>query len=182
MEKIEREIKCCQKCGALPKPNCDSVKIGKKNIMVVGESPAKNGWLVSGKAFYDVNGKLQATGKVLEKLLNLKGLSIEDIYFTECCKCNVSDRSRLEECTTNCREFLLKQIEKSPCEIILTMGVFASQVVLNQKIKAFKDFVGKEFKIAFGLKIKKVIPIYHPSPINPKGFAQNKEIFLGFDF
>ena len=79
-------ISDCRLCGDLPKLSCDTMKKGKSRILVLGESPAKDGWIVSGKAFYNKDGKLQATGKVLQKLLNLCGLDIEDINFTECCK------------------------------------------------------------------------------------------------
>ena len=88
-------ISDCRLCGDLPKLSCDTMKKGKSRILVLGESPAKDGWIVSGKAFYNKDGKLQATGKVLQKLLNLCGLDIEDINFTECCKCVITDRSRL---------------------------------------------------------------------------------------
>mgnify|MGYP002799674210 FL=1 len=79
-------ISDCRLCGDLPKLSCDTMKKGKSRILVLGESPAKDGWIVSGKAFYNKDGKLQATGKVLQKLLNLCGLDIEDVNFTECCK------------------------------------------------------------------------------------------------
>ena len=95
LELIESKIKSCNLCGNLPKPTCNSFKEGKSNILIVGESPAKDGWLKSGKAFYDVNNNLQATGKILAKLLNLLNLTIEDISFTECCKCHITDRTKL---------------------------------------------------------------------------------------
>lgn len=174
---IEKQIINCRLCGDYPKPNCNSLKEGNSTIMVIGESPAKNGWLVSGKAFYDINGKVQGTGKVLNRLLNLCNLTIDDIYFTECCKCHIADRTQLERCSKNCKDFLIKQIEKSNCEIILTMGVFATQIVLDAKIKKFKDYVGQSFEIFFNKKLKTVIPIYHTSPVNPLGYKGNIKIF-----
>lgn len=177
MEEIEKQIKNCKKCGDFPKPTCNSFKTGKSEILVVGESPARNGWLVSGKAFYDKDGKLQGTGKVLEKLLNICGLCIDDINFTECCKCQISDRSILEKCSENCKQYLLKQIAKSDCHIILAMGIFPSQVLLGRKIKKFKDEVLVKHKIIIGETERILIPIYHPSPVNPLGFKGNKELF-----
>ncbi len=181
MENIEKLIKDCKLCGDYPKPQCESFKKGNCKIMVIGESPAKNGWLVSGKAFYDTSGNIQSRGRVLNRLLNLCKLNIDDIYFTECCKCHIADRSQLERCSNNCKTFLIKQIEQSDCELILPMGIFASQVVLDTKIKKFKDYVGKVFEINFNGKTKKIIPIYHTSPVNPLGYKGNAEIFESFE-
>lgn len=176
-DQLATEIVECKKCGDLPKLSCNSIKIGKSNILVLGESPAKDGWIVSGKAFYNKDGKLQASGKVLEKLLNLCGLSIENIYFTEACKCIISDRKTLSLCCQNCKQILLKQLELIDCDIILSMGIHPTQALLNQKITKLSDVVGKQFKLKIGDKLKIVIPIYHTSPINPLGFKGNKFIF-----
>ena len=70
MENIELEISKCEKCGILPKLSCNTIKKGTSKILILGESPAKDGWIVSGKAFYNKDGKLQASGKILAKLLH----------------------------------------------------------------------------------------------------------------
>ena len=114
---------------------------------------------------------------VLEKLLNNIGLSISDIYFTECCKCIIEDRKNLERCSKNCLPILIEQLSEIPCDTILTMGVHPTQAILQTKIKKFADFVGKEFNITLGSKQFKLIPIYHPSPLNPKGYKENVPIF-----
>lgn len=62
-------ISDCRLCGDLPKLSCDTMKKGKSRILVLGESPAKDGWIVSGKAFYNKDGKLQATEKFCKNFL-----------------------------------------------------------------------------------------------------------------
>ncbi len=109
--------------------------------------------------------------------INLCELTIDDIYFTECCKCHIVDRTQLERCSNNCKKFLIKQIEQNDCDIILPMEIFASQIVLGMKIKKFKEYVGNRFEINFNGKIKTVIPIYHTSPVNPLGYKGNVKIF-----
>lgn len=47
---ILKVIEDCNKCGSLPKLKCDSMKTGKSKILILGESPAKDGWIVSKKA------------------------------------------------------------------------------------------------------------------------------------
>ena len=102
MKSVEEEIKSCELCGSLPKLTCNTIKLGKSKLLILGESPAKDGWIQSGRAFYNKEGKFQASGKILERLLNLCGLTIEDINFTECCKCIITDRNKLEICSKNC--------------------------------------------------------------------------------
>ena len=177
MKSLEKQISECQLCGSLPKLCCDTIKKGKSKILILGESPAKDGWIVSGKAFYNKNGKLQATGKVLEKLLNLCNLTIDDINFTECCKCIISDRKMLRTCMNNCKPILFAQIDSFDCDTILTMGQYPTEVILGTKINKLKDFVGKEFLVNFGQSTKKVIPIYHTSPANPLCYKGNEIIF-----
>ncbi len=177
MKSIDKEILLCDKCGNLKKLSCPTVQIGNTNILVIGESPAKNGWIVSNQAFYDVNGNLQSSGKVLSKLLNLCTLNLNDIYFTECCKCLLPDRKNLRKYATNCKEFLFRQIEKLNIDIILPMGQFPTETILDQKINKLSDYVGKQFEIYIHNKKYTVIPIYHTSPINPLSYKGNEDIF-----
>lgn len=177
MADIETLIASCAKCGNLPKLCCNTIKKGKSKILVLGESPAKDGWIVSRRAFYNKDGKLQASGKVLQKLLNLCGLTIDDINFTEVCKCVIEDRKKLRECSKNCKPILFKQLENLDYDIILPMGQFPTETILGIKINKLSDVVGKKFEINFGNSTKTVIPIYHTSPANPLCFKGNEKIF-----
>ncbi|MBE7082437.1 MAG: hypothetical protein E7378_01995 [Clostridiales bacterium] len=177
MKDVKEKICKCSLCGNLPKLTENSMQFGTTNFVIIGESPAKDGWIESKKAFYNTSGKLQATGKVLEKLLNNIGLSIDNIYFTECCKCIIEDRNKLEKCSLNCMPILTEQLNNIPCDTILTMGLHPTQAILQTKIKKFADYVGKEFDVILGNRKYTLIPIYHPSPLNPKGYKDNVPIF-----
>lgn len=177
MENIEIVIRKCNKCGNLNKLTCNTMKIGNSRILVLGESPAKDGWIQSGRAFYNKEGKFQASGKVLDRLLNIIGLTIDDINFTEVCKCIIEDRKRLRECSANCKEILFKQISLFDFDMILPMGQFPTEAVLGFKVEKLKDIVGKKYEVNFNGKIKKVIPIYHTSPANPLCYKGNEPIF-----
>lgn len=174
---LQKQINNCRLCGDFPKLTEKSIQVGKTRFIIIGESPAKDGWLLSKRAFYNIDGKLQATGKVLQKLLNNINFSIDDIYFTELCKCNIENRKMLAKCSQNCLKFLLAQLENIPCDIIVTMGKFPTQTLLNSKIDKLTDVVGKIFDVKFGKKAFKLVPIYHPSPLNPLGYKGNVEIF-----
>ena len=178
MKNINQKITDCSLCGNLPKLTFETIKIGASNVLVLGESPAKDGWIQSGRAFYNKEGKFQATGKILERLLNLCDLTIDDINFTECCKCIISDRKTLRTCMQNCKPILFEQLDLFDCDIILPMGQYPTETILGVKVDKLKDFVGKEFEINFGKTTKLVIPIYHTSPANPLCYKGNEEIFL----
>lgn len=57
--------------------------------------------------------------------------------------------------------------------MILALGDAATKTVLDFKYKKFSDIVGKKFE----LNGMTVIPIYHPSPISPKSYTGNVDIF-----
>lgn len=178
MNDLEKEIQCCNKCGKLPKLTDVTLQKGKCNILVLGESPAKDGWIISKKPFYNKEGKLQASGKVLSKLLSLCGLTIEDISFTEVCKCIISNRKKLGECSKNCKPILFKQLNMLKFDIILTMGKYPTEIMLQKENLKLKDVVGKTFEISINGEIKTLIPIYHTSPLNPLCYKGNEEIFI----
>lgn len=177
MDNIQNEINKCSLCGNLPKLTKKSLQVGTTPFVIIGESPAKDGWIIFNQAFYNKENKLQASGKVLEKLLNNIGFSINDIYFTECCKCIIEDRKQLDKCSQNCLQILHKQISILPCKILVPMGKYSTQALLGIKIKKFVDYVGKIFEIKINNKTYKVLPIYHPSPLNPKGYKDNIPFF-----
>ena len=177
MKNVEEMIENCKLCGEKPKLSCNSIKLGNSKILILGESPAKDGWIQSGRAFYNKKGRLQATGKILAKLLSLCNLTLDEINFTECCKCIIDERKQIRKCMQNCKQILFAQIDQLDCELILPMGQYPTEIVLGQKINRLGDFVGKEFFVNFGSSLKKVVPIYHTSPANPLCYKGNEEIF-----
>lgn len=175
--KIAKNFECF-KCG-------DNVRLkpsvimqeGKTNFIIVGESPALDGWINSGRAFYNSEGNLQASGRVLARLLSILDITIDDIYFTECCKCVLKDRKCLTKSAQNCKQILERQLLQLPCDYILTMGKVPTEILLGKKIKRFCDVVGNVYQIQIGDKNFLLLPIYHPSPLNPKGYSGNEPVF-----
>ena len=173
---IDEKIQNCSLCSNMVEkfPNSKTVSFGKqKDVVILGEAPANNGWRKSGIAWYDINHKLLPSGVVLQKLLNLINLTIEDTYFIEAIKCYPIDRKYLKKCSINCKKFLFMQLEEIKPKVILSLGDSATRTILDVKYKRFSDVVGKVFDVN-GYKI---IPIYHPSPISPLSYKGNEEIF-----
>ena len=156
---IDQEIYQCNLCGEMVEkfPQGKTVSIGKnKDIVLLGESPACNGWRKSGIAWYDVNHKLIPSGVVLQKLLSEISLSIEDVCFLEAIKCYLKDKKHLSSCGRNCREYLFKQLEIIQPLFVLSMGDTATKMILNTPYHRFRDVVGQEFVV----EDYTVIPIY----------------------
>ena len=173
---IDEEIHNCDMCLEMIEkfPNSKTVSFGKqKDIVILGEAPANNGWRKSGIAWYDTNHKLLPSGVVLQKLLNLINLTIEDTFFLEAIKCYPLDRKYLNKCGNNCKKFLFMQLEEINPKVILSLGDSATKTILDFKYKKFSDIVGKVFDVN-GFK---VIPIYYPSPISPLSYKGNEGIF-----
>jgi len=176
LKQIDEQIFNCSLCGDMVEkfPNSKTVSIGIKNdIVLLGEAPANNGWRKSKIAWYDVNHKLLPSGVVMQRLLDIIGLKLEDTYFLEAIKCYPKKRNYLKKCSANCKKFLFQQLNIIKPKIVLSLGDAATRTILDIKYDKFSEVVGKEFVI----DNIKVIPIYHPSPISPKSYTGNVEIF-----
>ena len=53
MDKIKNLLKTCSICGNKEKLSFPAMQIGKTNFIIIGESPAKDGWIKSKRAFYN---------------------------------------------------------------------------------------------------------------------------------
>jgi uracil-DNA glycosylase family 4 len=152
------------------------IGIGSKSkILIVGESPALNGWILSGRAFYTDKGKLVPSGVRLNKLFAPFNFQIEECSFTEICKCLIGkDRKLLKVCGNKCWPIFKKQVGLVKPEIIITLGV--------ETLKIFNTNLERDIKIGSLEQIELIkrkihfLPIYHPSPVNPKSQKWNEEI------
>ena len=79
----------------------------------------------------------------------------------------------MNKCSKNCRKYLFKQLDIIRPKIVFSLGDAATRSILNINYKKFSEVVGKKYK----LDKYTVIPIYHPSPISPKSYNGNIEIF-----
>jgi uracil-DNA glycosylase family 4 len=147
-----------------------------KNVLILGESPAENGWRKSGKAFYSPEGKLLASGSRLNELLYGFRLNVEMCGFTELSKQFVGkNRKTLKDSCRRGWPIFIKQITEKHYCLIIILGVTTSKIfseLLGQPLK-----MGELMEIELAGMNRKVLPIYHPSPINPWGRENNKKIF-----
>jgi DNA polymerase len=172
LDLLHEKIKGCRRCIHRENFPPTFTYLGTNNkMLLLGEAPAKNGWRISGKAWYEPNGKITASGKILKKLLKEIDLVLEDLSFTEAVKCTPCSPKHLKECGKNCQPFLIDQLKIMNPQIIIPLGVRATELLLPP-FKKFSDVVGLPHKTKFGI----VVPIYHPSPVSPIGYKSNLPI------
>ncbi len=154
--------------------------VGKgKYVLLVGESPAPNGWRKSGKACYAPEGKLLPTGKRLNELLSGLGLSVEVCGFTELSKCFVGkNRHQLLSCSQKCWPIFLNQLASTDYKLLIILGVETLRIF--NLISGLNLQIGKLDQVFVGSKKYSILAIFHPSPINPNGRTKNKAIFEMF--
>ena len=177
LKQIHEKIKSCQECNDMVEKftHSESVYIGNnKELLLLGEAPANNGWRKSGMLWKDLNGKLLPSGVILQKLLDILEIDLFDISFTEAVKCYPKERKYLPVCVKSCQKYLSEQIEVLKPKIIISLGNHATRSIINIEYKNFSKVVGKVFKYSDETII---IPIYHPSPISPKSYKGNVPIF-----
>lgn len=176
LNQIDEKVYSCNSCAQLVEkfPNESTVFLGKNNdIVLVGEAPANNGWRKSHKLWCDTNGKVLPSGVVLQKLFAIIDRDIFETTFLESVKCYPLMRKNLKICSGNCKNIMLEQLKILNPKLIITLGEFPTRNLLGFKFDKFSSVVGNIYEV----KGYKVLPIYHPSPISPKGYKGNIPIF-----
>ena len=142
LDQLRKEYSTCTKCPALCKSRT-KVVFGSGNpqakVLFIGEAPG---------ASEDLHGVpfCGASGKILEELLRHIGLTREDIFITNTLLCRPQDnRNPAKEEVENCRERLDKLIKTMQPQVIVTIGNFATERIINKK--GINSLRGKIFPI-----------------------------------
>jgi len=156
IKEIEEQIKNCKKCRL--REQRDKYVIGEGSldakIMFVGEGPGRDENRV-GRPF------VGRAGQLLDKILNSVDISREDIYITNVVKCwPPNNRNPRQDEIKACFPYLTSQISLINPKIIVTLGNFATKLLLNEQNKGITALRGKVFDWVGGIKI---VPMFHPS-------------------
>jgi DNA polymerase len=129
LEDIARDVATCTKCPLYKTATNPVPGEGQANaqLMCVGEAPG---------ATEDETGRpfVGAAGQLLTKILAAIDLPREQVYI-----CNVlkhrppGNRNPAPEEVTACSPYLIRQIELIKPKVILALGTFAAQTLLNTK-------------------------------------------------
>lgn len=130
LHEFSSAIQGCQKCGMLSKGR-KNIVFGSGNpnagIVVVGEAPGadedEQGLPFVGRA-----------GRLLTDILAAIKLSRDEVYICNILKCRPPEnRNPLPDEILNCEPYLSKQLELIKPKLILALGTFAAQTLLNTK-------------------------------------------------
>jgi len=154
LEKIRTELGECQRCklGKTRKNLVFGVGNPHARLVFVGEGPG---------ADEDLKGEpfVGAAGQVLNRIITAMGLKREDVYICNVVKCRPpGNRDPEQDEIAACSSFLLRQLKSIQPEVVVALGKFAAQTLLETKEPIsrlrgkFRDFHGIPF-----------MPTYHPS-------------------
>ena len=100
-----------------------------------------------------------AAGKLLDELLAAAGLTREDVFVANVVKCRPpGNRNPAPVEIETCVPFLREQIRVVGPEIVVTLGNFATRVVLGTDA-GITGLRGTVYKVG----TFKVLPVYHPA-------------------
>ncbi len=154
LQMIRAEIGDCTRCR-LHKGRTHLVfGVGNPNaaLMFVGEGPG---------ADEDLQGEpfVGRAGQLLTRMIEAMGLTRSDVYIANCVKCRPpGNRNPEPDEIATCIPFLKKQIEAINPRVIVCLGKFAAQTLLQTEIPITKlrgDF--------FDYGCTKIMPTYHPA-------------------
>ena len=160
LNKLKQECLNCQKCVlgdtrinvVFSDGNPETAK-----AILIGEAPVEN---------EDKTGTpfVVRAGKLLNEFLEKAGISREkDLYIINTVKCRPpKNRVPSDEEKKLCEDYLLKQIEIINPEIMIFCGATALKSFYDKKV-AISKIRGEILEIEIGGKIRKCIPIFHPS-------------------
>lgn len=166
---IDNEIRKCDQCLEYVEKftNFSSISFGTStDLLIVGESPEKNGWRMSGVVWHNADNKITYSGKKMQKLLENFDINLLETYFLEAIKCYPISKKYLNFCNHYCEKFLKIQIEVLSPKVVLLLGEYATRAALN--VEDFNKMVGLHFKKIINEKEILFIPIYNPKSIHFK--------------
>ena len=129
------------------------------DIMIIGEGPGEQEDL-SGKPF------VGRAGQLLTKILDSIDLNREsDIFITNTVKCRPpNNRNPFEEEITQCRDYLIRQIQLIKPKVLLLLGAPSLKNIL-QETKPISKVRGQWYKMDVDYMDDQlyIMPLFHPS-------------------
>ena len=135
------------------------------DVMFVGEGPGYH---------EDKQGEpfVGAAGQLLTTLLAEIGLRRSDVYITNVVKCRPpGNRDPLPDEIGSCRPYLAGQIELIRPRVIVTLGNFATRVLLDRQV-SISRVRGQRFHVDGQV----VLPTFHPAAVLRGGGAASTQM------
>jgi DNA polymerase len=160
IEELNKLICSCKKCslGNLRNNFVFGTGNPKSKVVLVGEAPG---------ADEDREGKpfVGRAGKLLTDILAAIKFSRDDVFICNILKCRPPDnRNPLPDEIRKCEPYLKKQLELINPSLILALGTFAAQTLLNSNLPLGK-MRGKFYDYDINGKNKKLLVTFHPAAL-----------------
>jgi len=156
LQELAQEASRCTRCR---------LATGRTQVVFgVGDPDADVMFIGEGPGYYeDKQGEpfVGAAGQLLTRLLGEIGLRREDVYICNVVKCRPpGNRDPLPDEIESCRPFLAGQIENVGPRVIVTLGNFATRVILDRQV-SISRVRGQRLTLAG----RTVIPTFHPAAV-----------------
>ena len=155
LEELRGAIGDCRRCKLWPGRTHLVFGVGnpKARLMFIGEGPGRDEDL-QGEPFVGRAGQL-----LTDIITKGMGLKREDVYIANVVKCRPPENRNPEpDEVASCEPFLKKQIDLVRPEIIIALGKFAVQTLLQSKVPITK--VRGNWYTYHGIKL---MPTFHPA-------------------
>jgi DNA polymerase len=155
LEELRDDIGDCRRCKLHSGRTHVVFGIGNPNakLMFIGEGPGRDEDL-KGEPFVGRAGQL-----LTDIITKGMGLSREDVYIANVVKCRPpQNRNPEPDEVASCEPFLKKQIELIRPEIIVALGKFAVQTLLQSKVPITR--LRGNWHTYMGIKL---MPTFHPA-------------------
>jgi len=162
LEEMEARLQGCRCCALCEKRNRLVFGVGnpKADLVFVGEAPGRE---------EDEQGVpfVGEAGRLLDRILFAMKLSRQDVYICNVIKCRPpNNRDPLPEEIAACEPFLKQQLDIIKPRLIITLGRFAAQTLLQTK-----DPIGRLRGRWHVYQEVPLMPTFHPAYLlrNPAG-------------
>ena len=159
---IRADLGDCQRCGLGKTRHCLVFGVGNPNarLVLVGEAPGRE---------EDEKGEpfVGEAGRLLDRILFAMGLHRDQVYICNVLKCRPpNNRDPDSEEIATCEPFLIRQLAAIRPTLIVALGRFAIQTLLQSKVPISR--VRGSWQQYQGIPL---MPTYHPAYLlrNPNG-------------
>jgi DNA polymerase len=154
LEQIREDLGDCTRCRLCEGRKTIVFGVGNPHadLVIVGEAPGRD---------EDITGEpfVGRAGQLLNRMLAAIGLDRSDIYICNVIKCRPPEnRNPLPDEVASCEPYLIRQLRSMRPKVILAMGKFAAQTLLQTEEKISR--LRGEFREYQGIP---VMPTFHPA-------------------
>jgi len=169
LKSVQAEIGDCARCRLSKERKNIVFGVGnpQAKLMFVGEAPGRD---------EDIQGEpfVGRAGQLLTKIIEAMKFQRSDIYIANIIKCRPPEnRNPAPDEIATCEPFLLRQIEIIRPQVIVCLGTFAAQTLLQTEAKItglrghFHPWPSARVKESFATTLQEgsiqVMPTYHPA-------------------